>query len=142
MMTVGRFFVAVACGAVFGFGLSLSGMIDPARVQGFLNILGPNWDPSLAFVLAGAVGTAMVAVMVMLRMAKPVMDRQFFLPTKTTIDRQLVLGAAIFGAGWGWAGFCPGPAFSALSTAQPQAVLFVVAMVVGMVFHDQLWARK
>lgn len=129
--------VAIIAGAIFGFGLSLSGMINPARVLGFLDLASGNWDPSLAFVLGGAVLVAMLGVMLQRRMTKPVFDEQFYLPHKTCIDTRLLAGSAIFGAGWGIAGFCPGPAVSILSMGLPLAMLFVAAMAVGMILHDR-----
>lgn len=133
--------VALACGAVFGLGLSLSGMLDPARVQGFLDVFGA-WDPSLAFVLGGAVAVAMIGVVLMRRMASPLLDTAFHLPTATKIDARLIIGSAIFGVGWGLVGLCPGPALSALSLGLMPVVAFVVAMVVGMIVHDRLMQRQ
>lgn len=129
--------VALGAGAVFGIGLSLSGMLDPARVQGFLDVFGA-WDPSLAFVLGGAVAVAMIGMTLMRRMVRPMLDTVFHLPTATKIDARLVTGSAIFGVGWGLAGLCPGPALSALSLGLMPVVAFVVAMVIGMVVHDRL----
>jgi len=129
--------VALSSGAVFGFGLSLSGMLNPARVQGFLDVFGV-WDPSLAFVLGGAVAVAMIGVALMRRMARPMLDKSFHLPSATKVDSRLVIGSAIFGVGWGMAGFCPGPALSALSLGLMPVVVFVISMVVGMLVHDRL----
>lgn len=128
--------VALGAGAVFGIGLSLSGMLDPARVQGFLDVFGA-WDPSLAFVLGGAITIAMIGMALMRRMARPMLDTVFHLPTATKIDARLIIGSGIFGVGWGLAGFCPGPALSALSLGLIPVVVFVVAMVIGMVAHDR-----
>jgi hypothetical protein len=147
MRTVGRtkrisqVAVALASGAVFGLGLSLSGMLDPARVQGFLDVFGA-WDPSLAFVLGGAVAVAMIGVVFMRRMARPLLDTVFNLPAATKIDTRLIIGSAIFGVGWGLAGLCPGPALSALSLGLMPVVAFVVAMVVGMIVHERLMQRQ
>ena len=132
---------ALASGIVFGFGLSLSGMLDPRRVQGFLDI-GGNWDPSLAFVLGGAVIVAFIGVRVMTRMARPVLDHTFHLPQTDRIDAPLLVGSAIFGLGWGLGGFCPGPAIASLAIGLPESVLFVVAMLVGMALHDRVWKRS
>lgn len=131
-----RILAALASGAVFGFGLSLSGMLDPARVRGFLDVAG-HWDPSLAFVLGGAVVVAMLGVRLSRRMKQPVLDESFHLPTSKRIDRPLVLGSALFGIGWGMAGFCPGPAVSVLTLGLVPAFLFVAAMLVGMTIHDR-----
>ena len=136
-----RLAMTLIAGAIFGFGLSLSGMIDPSRVTGFLNITSGDWDPSLAFVLGGALLVAVPGVMLQRRMARPVLDESFHLPENTHIDRRLITGAAIFGAGWGLAGFCPGPVVSALSMGLPQVWLFVAMMVLGMIFHDRVISR-
>lgn len=137
-----RIAAALIAGIIFGFGLSLSGMLDPARVIGFLDIGSGHWDPSLAFVLAGAVTIAVVGVLVMRGMRRPVFDTTFQVPPKGRIDARLILGSAIFGAGWGIAGFCPGPAVAALSLGLPPAILFVAAMLAGMVFHDRFVAAR
>ena len=137
-----RLAVALLAGAIFGFGLSLSGMVDPGRVLGFLDIASGHWDPSLMFVLGGAVLVAVPGVMLQRRMAKPVLDDGFHLPPRTGIDARLLAGSALFGLGWGGAGFCPGPAVSALSMGLPLVVLFVAAMAVGMVLHDRLLAER
>jgi uncharacterized protein len=131
----------LGCGTLFGFGLSLSGMLDPARVQGFLDVFGA-WDPSLMFVLGGAVLVAMAGMMLVRKMAKPVLAETFDLPTKTRIDTPLVLGSAIFGIGWGLGGFCPGPAIASLSMGYGTVAIFIVAMVVGMLLHDRFVAGK
>lgn len=137
-----RLVVSLLAGALFGFGLSLSGMVDPARVLGFLNVASGHWDPSLMFVLGGAVVVAVPGVMLQRRLARPLLDDQFHLPGKNTIDRRLVLGSAIFGAGWGLAGFCPGPAVSALTLGLAPVLLFVAAMAAGMILHDRLLAGR
>lgn len=136
-----RLAAALVAGALFGFGLSLSGMADPARVLGFLNLAG-DWDPSLMFVLGGAVPVAGLAVLLARRMRRPLLDERFHMPTNTAIDRRLVIGSALFGAGWGLAGFCPGPAISVLSTGTGSVLLFVAAMAAGMLLHDRLLARS
>ena len=132
-----RMLAALACGVMFGFGLALSGMVDPGRVRAFLDI-GGQWNPSLAFVLGGAVLVATIGYRLALRFGRPAFDQVLQLPTKTRIDRQLVAGAAIFGIGWGIAGYCPGPAIASLSMGLPSVVVFVIAMGVGMVVHDQI----
>lgn len=136
-----RIVVALFAGALFGFGLSLSGMLDPARVLGFLDLASGHWDPSLAFVLGGAVLVAVPGVMLQRRLRRPWLDDSFHLPGKTEIDGRLVAGSALFGAGWGLAGFCPGPAIAALSMGLAPVVLFVAAMAAGMVLHDRATAR-
>lgn len=132
---------ALGCGTLFGFGLSLSGMLDPARVQGFLDLFGA-WDPSLIFVLGGAVLVAIAGMVLVRRMAHPVLADQFQIPTNRRIDRPLVLGSALFGIGWGLGGFCPGPAISALPLGFGAGLLFVVAMVAGIVVHDRILAGR
>ncbi|CAN7589543.1 YeeE/YedE family protein [Agrobacterium tumefaciens] len=139
---VARVVLALAAGALFGFGLSLSGMVDPARVSGFLDVASGHWDPSLMFVLGGAVMVAVPGVLLSRRLAKPVLAEDFSLPVKTRIDRPLITGSAIFGVGWGLAGFCPGPALSALALGLVPVVLFVSAMIAGMLVHDRLYAKQ
>jgi uncharacterized membrane protein YedE/YeeE len=124
--------VSLLAGTIFGFGLSLSGMINPARVLGFLDLASGQWDPTLMFVLGGALLVAFPGVMLQRRLARPLLDQRFHLPTKTAIDGRLLLGAAVFGAGWGLAGFCPGPALVALGMGEGKALIFVVAMLAGM----------
>jgi len=136
-----RLLVTLASGLIFGFGLSLSGMIDPARVLGFLDIASGKWDPSLAFVLGGAVAVALPGVMLQRRLARPLLEERFHLAEKTRIDRRLVLGSAIFGGGWGLAGFCPGPAVAGLGMGLAPIALFVVAMAAGMFAYDRLLGR-
>ncbi len=133
--------VALISGAVFGFGLSLSGMLDPARVQGFLDVFGA-WDPSLAFVLGGAVVVASLGVALMSRMERPMLGSTFHLPEVTKIDARLAIGSAIFGVGWGLGGLCPGPALSSLTLGLMPIVTFVVSMLIGMVAHDQIVQRR
>ncbi|MFN3362370.1 MAG: DUF6691 family protein [Allorhizobium sp.] len=132
---------ALASGAIFGIGLSLSGMLDPVRVRGFLDVAG-DWDPSLAFVLGGAVAVAMAGMFVRSRLRNPTFDDAFHLPATMPIDTRLILGSAIFGIGWGLAGLCPGPALAALSLGLAPVALFVVAMLVGMTIHDRLIAGR
>jgi len=109
-------------------------MVDPARVLGFLDPFG-RWDPTLAFVLAGAVAVSGCGTLVRLRMRRPLFGERFDLPASRRIDERLLSGAAIFGIGWGLAGFCPGPALADLSLGLPAVLVFVGAMVVGMWIH-------
>lgn len=136
-MTVARLLAALASGLLFGFGLSLSGMLDPARVRGFLDVTGA-WDPSLAFVLAGAVTVAGLGTLLRRRMARPVFAGRFELPVKTAIDRRLVAGSALFGIGWGLVGLCPGPAVASLTLGLAPTFFFVAAMVAGMLVHGRM----
>lgn len=133
---------ALAAGLVFGIGLILSGMIDPAKVQNFLDIAGA-WDPSLAFVMAGAIGVAAPGFWLVRKRAAPLADKQFHVPpADAPLDRRLLLGAAVFGIGWGLAGFCPGPALASLPLAAPATLVFVVAMVAVIGANAALQSRK
>ncbi|WP_429815774.1 DUF6691 family protein [Ensifer sp. B1-9] len=136
-----RLAATLVSGLVFGFGLSLSGMLDPARVRAFLDVTG-NWNPSLAFVLGGAVSVSALGVLLTRRLKRPLFDETFHLPDNQTIDRRLIGGSAIFGIGWGLVGLCPGPALASLSLGLPVTMLFVAAMVAGMLIHDRLVARR
>jgi|TARA_R100000501_G_scaffold13654_4_gene25004 hypothetical protein len=118
-------------GTLFGAGLALSGMMDPARVRGFLDIFG-GWDPTLGFVMAGAIAVMGIAWWVQRRMSAPIANATFHLPDTQRIDGRLILGAALFGAGWGLAGLCPGPAIASLITNIVPAAPFVAAMLAGM----------
>jgi uncharacterized membrane protein YedE/YeeE len=126
--------------ALFGFGLSLSEMVNPARVLGFLDVAGA-WDATLLLVMAGALATTVPIFPVILRRGAPVLDRQFALPVKREIDVRLLLGAAIFGIGWGLGGFCPGPALAGLVSFSPAVLLFVAAMIAGQWLAARLEAR-
>jgi len=136
-------FVAIAflAGLVFGIGLLLSGMADPAKVLGFLDLAG-DWDPSLALVMAGAIAVAAGGFAVARRRAKSLLGAPIKLPTKRTIDRRLIVGSTLFGAGWGLAGFCPGPALVALGMGEAKAIVFVVAMLAGMGLFALIEARR
>lgn len=131
---------ALAAGMLFAFGLAVSEMINPARVIGFLDVAG-RWDPTLLWVMAGALSITAPAFPLILRLRKPLLARQFSLPLKSRIDRPLVLGAVIFGVGWGLAGFCPGPALAALASASSGVGVFVVAMLVGQWLASRLEER-
>lgn len=128
-------------GLVFGLGLILSGMANPAKVQGFLDLAGA-WDPSLAMVMGGAIGVALVPFALAGRMRRSVLGVTMSLPTVTRIDRRLVLGSLAFGAGWGLAGFCPGPALVALGAGEAKAIVFVIAMVAGMGAYELIDLRS
>lgn len=134
-----RVAAALAAGLIFGLGLSLSGMLDPARVRGFLDVTGA-WDPSLMFVLGGAVAVSALGYQLSRRLARPVFDEQFQIPTNRRIDGRLLGGSALFGVGWGLSGFCPGPAVAALSTGALPVAVFVLAMLVGMAAYARLAA--
>jgi hypothetical protein len=128
---------AFVFGVVFALGLGLGGMTQPARVIGFLDVAG-RWDPTLLFVLGGAVTTSFVLFPVILRRGAPVLGPRFVMPTRTRIDGRLLGGAALFGAGWGLAGYCPGPAVVSLVAGTPATLVFVVAMGLGLVLGQQL----
>ena len=124
-----------AVGLAFGFGLLLSGMSDPAKVLNFLDLGGiafGTWDPSLAFVMAGAVAVTFVGFRLALKAQHPIFADRFHMPTRRELDVRIVAGPAIFGVGWGLAGFCPGPALTALGFGTRAAVIFVAAMFAGM----------
>lgn len=129
-----RIFVALSAGLLFGLGLAMSGMLDPARVLGFLDVAG-DWDPSLAFVLAGAVAVSMLSYLVRGRMERPALADRFQIPEERRLDRRLIGGAALFGVGWGLVGLCPGPALAALSLGIVPVFAFVAAMMAGMALH-------
>jgi uncharacterized membrane protein YedE/YeeE len=135
-----RAFASLVAGLLFGFGLALSGMMNPLRVLGFLDIAG-NWDPSLAFVLAGAVGVSALGYFARTRMNQPILSGQFHVPTSQRIDLGLLLGAALFGIGWGLVGLCPGPALAALPLGLYRILVFVAAMLTGLVLYRILAER-
>lgn len=123
--------IAGLAGALFGAGLLVSGMTDPAKVVAFLDVVG-GWDPSLAFVMGGAVMVNMVAFRLIARRSDPWFDTKFHLPTRRDIDRPLVVGAALFGVGWGLGGLCPGPGLVSAASGSTAGVAFVAAMLAGM----------
>jgi uncharacterized membrane protein YedE/YeeE len=136
-----RTLLAFLAGLVFGLGLLLSGMADPAKVLGFLDLAGA-WDPSLAFVMAGAIAAGVLAFALARRRTRSLLGDAMQLPTKTGIDRRLIAGSLLFGAGWGLAGFCPGPALVALGMGESKAIVFVVAMLAGMGLFELIEARR
>lgn len=119
-------------GLLFGIGLMLSGMTDPGKVIGFLDLFGV-WDPSLAFVMIGAITVGFFAFAVAKKRTTSFLGGPLHLPTSKKIDKRLIIGSLLFGAGWGLAGFCPGPALVSMATGQAKATLFVLAMLAGMV---------
>ena len=126
-----------ACGLTFGIGLLISGMTDPAKVEGFLDLDGA-WDPSLAFVMGGAIAIGVLGFSVAKRRSTTLLGAPMELPARREIDARLVLGSLTFGVGWGIAGFCPGPAIVSIGTGSLRAVLFTVAMLGGMVLFRAL----
>jgi uncharacterized protein len=137
--------IALLAGLVFGIGLLMSGMTDPAKVQGFLDLFG-RWDPSLTFVMGGAIAVAVGAFTIAKRRAatgrKSWSGEPIELPTANVIDARLIGGGVLFGIGWGLAGFCPGPALVALSSGFGPALWFVPAMLAGMALHDAVLRRR
>ncbi|MGR4896207.1 DUF6691 family protein [Stenotrophomonas sp. LARHCG68] len=131
---------ALLSGALFGLGLAVSGMTDPQRIRGFLDVSG-DFDPALLFVLGGAVLTTLVLFRFVLRRPAPVLAARFQIPALKQIDRPLLFGAALFGIGWGLAGYCPGPALVGLGVLSPEALWFVPAMLLGMYLHRWLGGR-
>ena len=125
---------AFGAGSLFAVGLAISGMTRPSKVVGFLDIAGA-WDPSLAFVMIGAIAVHFVAHRLIRRRASPIFDAKFHLPTRKDIDLRLVLGAALFGVGWGLGGFCPGPALVTAAGGAFGALVFVGAMAAGMLIE-------
>ena len=127
--------VQFVIGLVFGLGLVIAGMSDPAKVLNFLDlgaIPTGGWDPSLAFVMGGAIAVTFTGFRLVLRRKQPIFGGKFHIPTATDIDARIIAGPAIFGIGWGLAGFCPGPALTALTTGGSAALIFVATMLVGM----------
>ena len=132
---------AFIVGLVFGIGLIVSGMTDPSKVLGFLDLAGP-WDPSLAFVMGGAILVGLLAFRIAGRRERSLLGEPLRLPTATRIDRRLVLGSLAFGAGWGLAGYCPGPALASQAAGHVEPPIFTVAMLAGMSLFELLeWAR-
>jgi uncharacterized membrane protein YedE/YeeE len=127
------------CGLVFGAGLLISGMVQPTKVLGFLDIFGA-WDPSLAVVMAAALAVSVPGFRLANGRSRPLLADQSFWPTRNQIDRPLIMGAALFGIGWGLVGLCPGPALESLATLSPGILVFVAAMAGGMTLHD-FWQK-
>ena len=132
---------AVASGLLFGAGLAVSGMMDPLRVRGFLDITG-DWDPTLAFVMGGALLVMTLAWLIQRRMSASLAGSAFDLPDTTRVDSRLIGGAALFGIGWSVAGLCPGPAIASLATAFVPAAIFVAAMMAGMALFRLTMGRS
>ena len=126
---------SLACGFIFGLGLLVSGMLQPTKVLGFLDIFGV-WDPSLAVVMAAALVVSNAGFILARRRQRPIFATRSLWPTKHYIDRPLVFGSALFGVGWGLVGLCPGPALENLATLSPRVIVFVVAMALGMLIHN------
>jgi uncharacterized membrane protein YedE/YeeE len=126
---------ALVAGLLFGIGMLVSGMVNPAKVLGFLDLAG-RWDPSLALVMVGAIAIGAIGFAIAGGRTRTLLGPPMLLPTARTIDRRLVVGGAVFGVGWGLAGFCPGPALVALGAGHLKAIVFVAAMVAGMLVFE------
>lgn len=131
---MGGYVLVFLSGGLFAIGLGVSGMPLPQKVIGFLD-LGGDWDPSLILVMVGSAGVYMIFYRSVRRLSSPLFDTEFHVPTRTDIDQRLLLGAALFGIGWGLVGLCPGPAMTALVSGDPDALIFFTAMVTGMYAH-------
>jgi uncharacterized membrane protein YedE/YeeE len=131
---------AMICGLIFGWGLLISGMMQPAKVLAFLDVFGA-WDPSLAVVMIAALAVAAPGFMFAKRRERPILATKGAWPTKMRVDPSLLLGSGLFGIGWGLVGLCPGPALENLATLSPHVIAFVAAMVGGMALHD-FWPKR
>jgi len=141
MKPIRKYLFALAAGLLFGLGLIASGMTNPAKVQGFLDVFGA-WDPSLALVMGGAIAVGLVAFAAARRRTRTWSGQPMDLAINTVIDARLIGGGVLFGVGWGIAGFCPGPAVVALGSGLPQASVFVGAMLAGMWAHDRWLSQR
>jgi uncharacterized protein len=133
-----KMLVNLFAGTLFSLGLAISGMVDPAKVIGFLDVAG-DWDPTLVFVMGGALLVTIPAFRLILKRPRPVLADKFELPTNKDVDARLLWGSALFGIGWGLAGFCPGPAVTALASGLMPVFVFVAAMVVGMAVYKWIF---
>jgi len=134
--------VSLIAGILFGAGLVIGGMTDPGKVIGFLDLAG-RWDPSLAFVMGAALCVTLPVFQFVVRgRARPVLGPRYYLPTRTDLDPQLLIGSVLFGIGWGIAGLCPGPAIANLASGAPEVLAFVAAMIAGMWLRDRVAADK
>ena len=136
-----KLFVCLIAGALFGMGLALAGMTNPIKVLDFLDVTG-HWDPSLAFVMGGAVMVTVAAFALILKRSKPWLAPRFYLPSAVRVDRRLLAGAAIFGVGWGLTGYCPGPALASVLSSNTEVWLFVPAMLLGGWLERTLHPRQ
>ncbi len=129
MMTI---FISFICGFIFSVGLAISGMLQPQNVLAFLDIFR-SWNPSLAFVMVGAIITSAMGYLFIRKISKPLLNNKFHTPNKVYIDKKLIFGSIIFGIGWGLAGYCPGPAIASLGTATENILIYVFSMIIGIV---------
>lgn len=132
-----RALYALIAGMVFGLGLAVSQMTDPAKILAFLDVTGA-WDPSLILVMAGALAVTALGYRLVFRRAQPLTEESFHLPAQKSVDGRLLAGAALFGIGWGLVGYCPGPAIASLVYLHPKTLAFVLAMVAGMYLHRRM----
>lgn len=128
---------AFAVGFIFALGLGISGMTQPQKVVGFLDLFG-NWDPSLMFVMVGAIAVHFISYRLIRKRASPLFSTQWHVPTKKDVTPTLIVGSILFGIGWGLAGYCPGPALTSLASLQAEPVIFVISMLLGMFLFLQL----
>lgn len=133
--------LALTSGVLFALGLIISGMVNPSKVLNFLDVAGA-WDPTLAFVMGGALLVTLPGFHLVLQRARPLLAERFYLPTKQDLDPRLIVGAVLFGIGWGVAGLCPGPALTALASGLPQVAGFVLAMIVGSITYWLIFERS
>lgn len=133
--------IALFAGLLFGIGLIVSRMVNPAKVLGFLDVAG-HWDPSLVFVMVGAIAVGVVAFTFARKRSVSLLGSEMKLPTERRVDRRLVAGSALFGVGWGIAGFCPGPALTSVTMGEPKAFVFVGSMLAGMALYEYFEARR
>jgi uncharacterized membrane protein YedE/YeeE len=136
-----KIIAAFAVGIVFGIGLTIAQMVNPAKVLSFLDLAG-NWDPSLAFVMGGGAGVAAIGYRLVLRRPRPVLADVFQVPTRTDLDAPLVVGASLFGIGWGIAGLCPGPAIAVLALGYTEGLIFALAMLSGFALYASYEKHK
>jgi uncharacterized membrane protein YedE/YeeE len=138
---MGEKLTGLIAGIVFGIGLSIAGMVNPAKVVSFLDFFG-NWDPSLAFVMGGAVAVYAIGYQLIMKRAKPLFAEGFQVPSRRDIDARLITGAVLFGAGWGLAGYCPGPAITGLAFGMNETVTFFASMAAGVVIFKLTLGNK
>ncbi|MQR99109.1 YeeE/YedE family protein [Gluconobacter aidae] len=142
MLAIARNIAAMACGIIFSLGLILGGMLNPSNVLAFLDI-SENWNPSLAFVLGGAVCVTFCGIWLQKHLSHPLFDTNFQIPTARQIDGPLIAGSCLFGLGWGLVGFCPGPAIASIFIGQSQSMIFLLGLVAGtMAFSYQKYVRQ
>ena len=144
MSPVGKYLSALVTGLLFAFGLALSGMTQPSKVVGFFDFSQglQSWDPSLAFVMGGGMLVYMPVYRLVQRRKRPLFEERFRLPTRRDIDARLLLGSALFGIGWGLAGFCPGPALTSVGAGSREAIVLVASMLTGMWLFQRLEALR